>query len=117
MTSIRGLAYPLQVQNGGLQLAEDANVVEQQIISVLETRPFERIMRADYGLPDDVFETMNPAAIDSKISEAILSQVGNISDLSVRGSWTGGDNGLYAVNILYSVDGEPQPPLTLSLVV
>lgn len=117
MTSIRGLAYPLQIQNGGLQLAEDADIVEQQIISVLETRPFERIMRADYGLPDDVFETMNPAAIDSKISEAILEQVGGISDLAVTGSWTGGENGLYAVNVLYTVNGVPQPPLSLSLVV
>jgi len=117
MTSIRGLLYPLQVQNGGLSLAEDENLVEQQIISVLETRPFERIMRADYGLPDNVFEVINPAAIDSKISEAIIEQVGGVSDISVKGSWTGGENGLYVVNILYTVDGTPQPPLTLSLVV
>ena len=117
MADIRGFAYPLQVKNGSLMLTEDVNIVEQQIISVLETRPFERIMRAEYGLPDDTFETMNPAAIDSKISEAILEQVGGVSDLSVRGSWTGGDNGLYAINILYTVNGTPQPPLTLSLVV
>ena len=105
------------MQNGGLSLAEDENLVEQQIISVLETRPFERIMRADYGLPDNVFEVINPAAIDSKISEAIIEQVGGVSDISVKGSWTGGENGLYVVNILYTVDGTPQPPLTLSLVV
>jgi hypothetical protein len=117
MTSVRGLLYPLQVSNGQLVLAEDEAIVEQQIISVLETRPFERIMRADYGLPDNIFETMNPAAIDSKISEAILEQVGGIDDLSVKGSWTGGDNGIYAVNILYSVRGTLQPPLSLSLVV
>ena len=117
MADIRGLTYPLQVENGRLMLTEDINIVEQQIISVLETRPFERVMRAEYGLPDDTFETMNPAAIDSRISEAILEQVGGVSDLSVRGSWTGGDNGLYAINILYTVNGAPQPPLTLSLVI
>lgn len=117
MADIRGLTYPLQVENGSLMLTEDISIVEQQIISVLETRPFERIMRAEYGLPDDTFETMNPAAIDSKISEAILEQVGGVSDLSVRGSWTGGDNGLYAINILCTVNGTPQPPLTLSLVI
>lgn len=119
MTSVRGLAYVLQVSDsgGGLKLAEDGSLVEQQIISVLETRPFERVMRADYGLPDNVFETMNPAVIDSKISEAISEQVNGIEDLSVRGSWTGGENGTYVVNILYTLRGEPQPPLTLSLVV
>jgi hypothetical protein len=117
MTSIRGLAYPLQVQNGSLALVEDAASVEQQIISVLETRPFERIMRADYGLMDDTFETVSPAAIDSKISDAITQQVGGIEDLSVRGNWTNGDSGLYSVVIVYTIQGTPQPPLSLSLVV
>jgi len=117
MPNIRGFTYPLQVENGSLMLAEDASIVEQQIVSVLETRPFERIMRAEYGLPDDTFETLNPSAIDSKISEAILEQVGGVSDLSVRGSWTGGENGLYVIDILYTVNGTPQPPLTLSLVI
>lgn len=117
MTSLRGLRYPLQVSNGGLQLVEDEVLVEQQIISVLETRPFERIMRADYGLPDYVFETVRPTEIDAKIFEAIINQVSSIDDLSVVGNWDNGDGGLYTVSINYTVKGAPQPPLTLSLVV
>jgi hypothetical protein len=38
MTSIRGLTYPLEVSNGSLKLVEDERIVEQQIISVIETR-------------------------------------------------------------------------------
>lgn len=117
MTSIRGLSYPLQVSNGGLQLVEDDSIIEQQIISVLETRPFERIMRADYGLPDHIFETAQPTEIDAKIYEAIINQVSGIEDLSVAGNWDNGDGGAYTVNVLYTVRGVPQPPLTLSLVV
>ena len=117
MTDIRGLTYPLRVANGGLGLSTDAQLVEERIVSVLETRPFERIMRADYGLPDDTFETIQPAAIDAKISNAIVEQVGNIQDLSVRGSWTQGEDGVYSVTITYSVAGTLQPPLTLSLVI
>lgn len=117
MTDIRGLTYPLRVTNGGLGLSTDAQLVEERIVSVLETRPFERIMRADYGLPDDTFETIQPAAIDAKISNAIVEQVGNIQDLSVRGSWTQGEDGVYSVTITYSVAGTLQPPLTLSLVI
>lgn len=117
MTEIRGLTYPLQILNGNLSLSTDAQLVEERIVSVLETRPFERIMRADYGLPDETFETLQPAAIDAKISNAIAEQVGSIQDLSVRGSWTQGEQGIYSVIISYSISGNPQPPLTLSLVV
>jgi len=117
MTNIRGLTYPLQVSGGGLSLSTDAQLVEERIISVLETRPFERIMRADYGLPDDTFETMQPAAIDAKISNAIAEQVGAVQDLSVSGNWTNGETGIYSVTITYSVSGDLQPPLSLSLVI
>jgi len=117
MTQIRGLSYPLEIKNGSLRVIEDEEIVEQQIISVIETRPFERVMRADYGLIPGTFDTITPAAIDSKISEAISEQVGGISDLSVKGSWTNSENGEYTVEILYTVDGEFQPPLTLSLVI
>ena len=117
MTSIRGLSYPLQVKNGRLQLVADDSIVEQQIISVLETRPYERVMRADYGLPDYVFETMRPTEINARIFEAITTQVASVDDLSVTGNWDSGDGGLYAVSITYSVRGVPQPPLNLSLVV
>ena len=50
MAVVRGFAYPLQLNDKGqIELAQDISVVEQNIISVLETRPFERVMRADYG--------------------------------------------------------------------
>jgi hypothetical protein len=117
MTTIRGLSYPLEVSGGSLKLTEDNRIVEQQIISVIETRPFERVMRADYGLSDGTFDTIEPAAIDAKISEAITEQVSGISDISVKGSWTNSENGVYNVEILYTVSGEPQPPLELSLVI
>lgn len=117
MTDIRGLTYPLQVSGGGLSLSTDAQLVEERIISVLETRPFERIMRADYGLPEDTFETIQPAAIDAKISNAIAEQVGAVQDLSVSGNWTNGETGIYSVTITYSAAGDLQPPLSLSLVI
>lgn len=117
MTQVRSLAYPLEIVNGTLKLAEDEDVVEQQIISVIETRPFERVMRADYGLIDSTFDTIDPAAIDAKISEAITEQVGGISDISVQGRWANGENGVYNIQIFYTVAGEPRAPLELSLVI
>ena len=49
MAQKRGLTYPLQIVNGRLAVSTDLALVEEQIVSVLETRPFERVMRSDYG--------------------------------------------------------------------
>jgi len=117
MAFIRGLSYPLEVVNGRLKLSEDEQLVTEHIYSVLETRPYERVMRADYGLQDRTFETMDPLAINAKITAAITEQVVGVQDLRVEGSWQKGDSGQYGVRITYKINGVPQPPLSLSLVI
>mgnify|MGYP003154525588 CR=1 FL=1 len=107
--------YPLNVVNGRLSLSEDLAIVEQNIISVLETRPFERVMRADYGFDGGIFNTLEPNAINARIWMAVTDQVPEVTDLQVNGSLVGADNGVYNVVIRYSVNGVPAPPLSLSL--
>ena len=114
--NIRGLAYPLSVSNGNLAVRTDYAIVTQQIRSVLETRFYERVMRAEYGLGDYVLEVLDPGQINSAIQQAILQNVGGLSDLKVSGDWkTAGDNGLYTVYIQYTVNNVPQAPLRFSL--
>jgi hypothetical protein len=114
--SIRGLRYPLAVSNGNLTTSTDYALVNQQIRSVLETRYFERVMRASYGIGDYILEILEPALINSAIQDSITQNVSGISELSVQGDWiTQGDDGLYKVYITYACDGVPQPPLTFSL--
>ncbi len=118
MAFVRGLSYPLEVVNGNLKLSEDAQLVSEHIYSVLETRPYERVMRASYGLQDNTFDVMNPIAINAKISTAIFEEVGGeIEDLRVEGAWQKGDSGIYNVRILYKFNGITQTPLTVSLVI
>lgn len=117
MALIRGLTYPLTVANGGLAVSTDSTLVEEHIISVLETRPFERVMRADYGLKDYTFETLRPTEINAKISAAVSEEVPEAQNLEVTGNFENGDQGLYAVRITYTLEGLPQPPLNLSLVI
>jgi hypothetical protein len=116
LPSKRGLTYPLQIVNGNLAVSTDLDLVREHIVSVLETRPFERVMRLDYGLPDQVFSVVQPEIIDSKISSAIEREVTEVEDLKVMGEWYASEDGLYNVNIYYSVKGIPQPPLSLTLV-
>ena len=72
---LRGLAYPLQLDSKGrLELITDLGVIEQNIISVLETRPFERVMRATYGFDPGIFDTMEPNAINAHVAKGLAKQ-------------------------------------------
>ena len=114
--STRGISYPLTVINGNLATSTDYALVTQQIRSVIETRYYERVMRAEYGIGDYVLEILDPAQINSSIQYSILQNVDGLTDLSVTGNWRlNGDDGLYLVFIQYAVNGVPQPALDFTL--
>ena len=115
MPFIRGLAYPLVVVDGQLKLTTDLNVVEQNIIEILETRPTERVMRATYGFDPKIFNTLEPNAINARIHRAVIEEVKAVSHLEVTGRVDTLDTGTYNVTLKYSVQGVPAPPLNLSL--
>jgi hypothetical protein len=114
--SFRGISYPLTVENGNLKVSTDYDLVSQQIRSVVETRYFERVMRANYGIGDYVLEVIDPGQINSAIQYSILNNVEGITALSVMGDWqTGGEDGVYRIGIEYAINGKPQPPLNFAL--
>lgn len=114
--AVRGITYPLTVVNGNLSTSTAYATVTQQIRSVVETRYYERVMRADYGIGNYVLEILNPGQINSAIEQSILQNVQGLTNLSVLGDWqTGGDDGVYRVFIQYEVNGQPQPPLNFTL--
>jgi hypothetical protein len=83
---------------------------------VIETRYFERVLRAEYGIGDYVLEILDPGQINSAIQFSIQQNVQGLTALSVMGDWrTQGDDGLYRVFIEYEVNGVPQPPLNFTL--
>jgi hypothetical protein len=96
MTSKVGFSYPLEIVDGGLKLATGIKLTEQAVLSVLETRPGERVMRGDYGLPNLIFSQLNPSYIDTKIELALKqSQV----DASVIGDNSEAEDGRYRLRI------------------
>jgi hypothetical protein len=114
--SVRGITYPLTVSNGNLATSTDYSLTTQQIRIVIETRYYERVMRAEYGIGDYVLEILDPGQINSAIQYSILQNVAGLTDLSVTGDWRSrGDDGLYRVFIQYAVNGVPQPPLNFTL--
>ena len=114
--NIRGLTYPLKVVSGNLSVSTDYALITQQIRSVIETRYYERAMRASYGIGDYVLEILNPPQINSAIQTSIYQNVDGLTNLSVTGDWESqGENGLYKIFIVYEVNGVPQPPLNFTL--
>lgn len=115
MTIFRGLAYPLEVENGNLLIREDYSVIEQNMVSVLETRPFERVMRNHYGFDPKIFDTLEPNAINARISKAIMENVPEVKDVVIDGNISTVEEGMYNVTIKYKVNGKVAPPFALSL--
>lgn len=114
-TSIRGISYPLKVDNGNLAVSTDYSLITQQIRSVIETRFYERVMRADYGVSDHTLNIIDPGLINSEFETSILSYVNGLTSLTVKGDWTSGDDGIYRVSVIYAINGVPQAPLNFSL--
>ncbi len=116
LPSKRGISYPLDLDgNGHLATSTDFDLVREHIVSVIETRPFKRVMRLTYGLPDQTFNVIQPEVIDAKIALAIESEVKEIEELRVFGEWLASEDGVYNVGIFYSLNGIPQPKIELSL--
>jgi hypothetical protein len=114
--SIRGLSYPLRIENGNLAVSTDYSLISQQIRSVVETRYYERVMRANYGVADNILDVMNPGQVNSELQASISANVSGLTALNVNGDWiTQGDDGVYRVGIVYAVNGVPQPPMEFTL--
>lgn len=74
--TLRSITYPLSLSNGGsLSLSSDADTVKEQIISVLETRPGERIMQPLYGVRDRVLSALAPSVVVSDLENTIQRYV------------------------------------------
>lgn len=114
--SIRGITYPLTIVNGNLGTSVDYSLITQQIRSVVETRYYERAMRANYGVADNILDIMNPGQINSEFQASITANVAGLTELSVTGDWRSkGEDGVYIMYIQFAVNGVPQPPLQFTL--
>jgi hypothetical protein len=112
---IQGLTYPLTLSNGSLAVSADLDLVSQHVLSVVETRWYERVMRASYGTDDFIFQVIKPSVINSQFQQAIEQDVPELSAVTVTGDWSGSDSGLYRVIITYYINGVPQPQLSFTL--
>jgi hypothetical protein len=112
---LRDLAYPLRIVDGGLATATDADLVRDSILSVLETRPFERIMRPQYGTSNLAFEAHpNPSVVAERIRQALELQ---ITDATFEVLGQVNEDGSYLLTINWQLASLPQPAIQYRLVI
>lgn len=115
LATLRDLAYPLALVDGGLAAVSDIDVIRAGILSVLETRPFERIMRPQYGTSNLAFEAHpNPAIVAERVRQSLELQVTEASFV-VTGQVN--EDGSYYLTIAWSAQDLPQPPIEYRLVI
>lgn len=113
MTVLRGIAYPLQLENGTLKVATDLDLRRGHIRSVLETYKLERVMNAEYGLPHLVFSSVNRAAVVAeRIRLELTRQIVDV-DFEVNGSID--DSGTMSIEVIWRYRGALQTPLRYRL--
>lgn len=113
MASIRGIAYRLHMEDGQLVTHEDFDLLRDHIISVLETEPYERVMRPGYGTPDLLLRGVTDInliaqrvrqSLEREIPDVLFAVLGRIAD-----------DGAGVLVVRWAVDGQPQPPLEFKL--
>lgn len=113
MAIIRSLKYPITLEDGGLAVSEDYDVIKEAIFNVLECRNGELIMRHDFGTPNFIFTSVpNPAVICERIRIALTSQIPNVK-FQVSGNIN--EDGIMGVEVQWSLDNIPQPPIKFQL--
>lgn len=84
MTVLTSIGYPLETDgNGSLKVKTRADVVRDQIISVLETRPGERIMLPFYGMREHIMNALAPNVVISDIENIIQKWVPQAKNVKV----------------------------------
>ena len=111
----RGFSYPLSIEDGGLRLSTDYDLVKEAIFSVIETRLLERIMRPNLGMPEYIFTAVyDKTIIAEQIRQALQTQVAEVEDWDISGK--ANDTGVFELTINYVINRIPQPAIKYQLI-
>lgn len=113
--SRRGVSYPLADDGaGGLKLSEDIDLIPEYIVSVVETRPGERILRQNYGTQDLLFLPVTFGGyIASLLNQSVRAQVLEPDTIEVSDRVNSDQS--VDVEIGYLLKNIPQAPLRFKL--
>ena len=118
------ISIPFRFENGGVAETTDNSVIaKQKIIDVLATRPFERVMRPEYGagISSLLFEPIDPLVFADYKVDALKTVNESVNNAYVRdivfqegGVGYNGESTLVA-QVVYDVAGLGTTVLTLNV--
>jgi hypothetical protein len=109
-----GISFPLQVENGNLKVSSGIDVIRDHIISFISTEKLERVMRLNYGIESNLFETESDLDVLSiGLKEALTSE---IPQATFKITTEFNDLGELLIEIQWSVPGFDDPePITATI--
>ena len=104
--TLRGLAYPLQLDgNGGLKVSYGIERIGQAIQEVLETRVGERVANPFMGVRELLFETISEDVEAQSIRRQLLAAIPYLTDTNLSVSLSLSEDGTCYVVVRYAVEG------------
>lgn len=107
--SIRGLKYPLELENGGLKVVSGDELTASWIRHVITTEKFELIMRPTYGVNNELFEPLAEGEVKLRYLTELEKRIPGTkfqvdvelqaeNNVLVSVGWEGSDGNLLRVN-------------------
>ncbi|NJN88909.1 MAG: hypothetical protein HC878_00040 [Leptolyngbyaceae cyanobacterium SL_5_14] len=111
--ALSGLAYPLQSDNnGGLLVAEDSDLIQDHILSFIETLPGERVAVPSYGKDNPLWE---PYSDLLTVNAQLSVRLGNwIPQAEFKSETEYRDNGEVITHIFWALKETPSVTNTFS---
>lgn len=72
---IRGLSFPLTIENGSLKVSQNEDRVVEQILEVLQTSVGERVYRQFFGMPNLVFESISESILEARVERQLQREI------------------------------------------
>jgi len=72
---IRGLTFPLTIENGSLKVSQNEDRIVEQILEVLQTSAGERIYRQFFGMPNLIFESISESVLEARVERQLQREI------------------------------------------
>lgn len=80
---VRGLTFPLQIENGSLKVSMGEDRIVEQIMELIQTSVGERVYRQFFGLPNLIFESISESVLERRIERQLQREI-KASNVSFR---------------------------------
>lgn len=74
--TLQGLSYPLRLNGkGGLSISTDIDRIREQILEILDTKYFERVLRSDFGTEYLILSTPSKGTVEASLAQSLERQL------------------------------------------